>query len=125
MKGKSRQMVTAKASRGGWKPGAGQSVEWFPEKHRKITKVRVAGAVRPTLSGQGIENRQDSRPSGKHRFSVPVMSETVLLSNIGGNTESTHFVLSGTECVFYFPEKPLVGKSTGAAGRRLIWVATR
>lgn len=55
MKGKSKQFVTAKANRGWWKPGAGQSVEWFLEKHRKITWVRVAVAVCPTLSGQGIE----------------------------------------------------------------------
>lgn len=47
--------MTAKASRGWWKPDVGHSVEWFLEKHRKITWVRVAVAVCPTLSGQGIE----------------------------------------------------------------------
>ena len=28
--------MTATASQEGWKPGAGHTAEWFPEKHRKI-----------------------------------------------------------------------------------------
>jgi len=67
---------------------------------------KVAVAVSPTLSGQGIEAMA----------SVPVRVRWLKPSNIGGNTESMHFVLSGMKCVFYFPEKPPMRPSPAKMG---------